>query len=41
MIGLFAGAIQQYISHFASNVKLMLKHYEPPTNFTEAKIFLQ
>lgn len=41
MIGLFAGAIQQYISHFATNAKLMLKYYEPPTNITEAKVFLQ
>lgn len=34
MIGLFACSVQQYLNHFVSNVKLMLKHYEPPTNFS-------
>jgi putative Mg2+ transporter-C (MgtC) family protein len=41
MIGLFACSVQQYLSHFVSNAKLMLRHYEPPTNFNEAKIFVQ
>lgn len=27
MIGLFACSIQQYLNHFVTNAKLMLKHY--------------
>lgn len=40
-IGLFAYTIQQYLTHFVDNTRLMLKHYEPPTTFNEAKIFVQ
>jgi len=39
-VGLFAGAIQQYLNHFVEHTKLMLKHYEPPTNFAEVKTFI-
>ena len=41
MIGLVAGTLQQYITHFADHASAMLKHYEPPVGYQQWRTFLR
>ena len=36
MVAAIAGYFQQYLSHFINHSKLMARHYEPPTNLSQA-----
>lgn len=41
MIGLIAGTMQQYITHFIKHASAMFKNYEPPVNFQQWRTFIR
>jgi hypothetical protein len=41
MIGLTAGTLQQYLTHFIYHAKAMFQHYEPPIGITQWMTFIR